>query len=231
MVQVCLCLYHPSVTIDGSAESGACQVFINVAWQQNWSHKSIYPSTSQSNHQLVWLLMHYLRADIAHLLLGLCTEWLQEHTVIGYFRLDRASGGLQSSLLLPAQSDLRPEQVAVCIWHLGTWASVDLAMLSKCLDFILRVFFQPKWLYDSVDSPLVLKTPKFGSRRNSGGGGEAVLSVQKRHPNSPSVFLLTHIPVKVIHHSHDRLTSLAMEMHLILWTMGVPGFVLWGSRE
>lgn len=31
MVQVCLCLYHLSVTTDGFAESGACQVFINVA--------------------------------------------------------------------------------------------------------------------------------------------------------------------------------------------------------
>lgn len=66
------------------------------------------------------------------------------------FQVGQGSGGLQSSLLLLAESDLRPEQVPLCIWQLGTWASVDLAMLGKYLDLILRVFFQPKWLYDSV---------------------------------------------------------------------------------
>lgn len=45
---------------------------------------------------------------------------------------------LKSSAL--AEPDLRPEQVALCIWQLGTCASVDLAMLGKCLDLISGSF-------------------------------------------------------------------------------------------
>lgn len=54
--------------------------------------------------------------------------------------------------------------------------------------------------------------------------------MQKDHLNSLSGFLLTHNPVKVIHHPRGRVSSPALAIHLTLWATGVTGFVLQGSR-